>query len=208
MKKNNLNKEYFETRKNHESNVSKKAWLYVIPILVGFVLLGTYIVDILPKRNEQKNRKEKKEELTNKLVNGEITKNDTTIIVEENNYKVKLHEGLNFMKNESTYQLFASTLDSTALTYNIAKIPEDFKNEDLKEFYKEELIKSNNTYVFRDSLNFTLLELVYRDIQCKGIFKIVELDTSQITIQATIDKSFFNSNYDKMIELIESIKKI
>jgi len=208
MKENNLNKEYFETRKKHESNVSKKAWLYVIPIILAFLAIGTYIVDVIPQKKANKEREQKKEEMTNRLVNGEITTIDTLIYVPENNYKVKLHEGLNFMKNESTYQLFASSMDSTALTYNIAKIPDDFKNDELKEFYKAELVKSNNTYVFKDSLDFTILELTYRVLKCKGIFKIVEIDTSQITVQATIDKNYFERNYMRMVKLIESIEKI
>lgn len=208
MKENKLNKEYFETRSKHESNISPKAWLYVIPILLVFLAVGTYIVDIIPTEKINKEREQKKNELTSRLVNGETTLNDTLIVVPENKYKVKLHKGLNFMKNESTYQLLASALDSTALTYNIAKIPDDFKNEELKEFYKTELVKSNSTYEFRDSLDFTILELVYRDVKCKGILKIIEIDTSQITVQATIDKIYFDKYYSKMIELIESIEKI
>jgi len=46
-----LNEEYFKSREIHSKNVSPRAWLYIIPIVLFFIALGTFLVDVRIKKN-------------------------------------------------------------------------------------------------------------------------------------------------------------
>ena len=202
---NRQNQEYFKAKKKHEENVSPKAWLKVIPILV--VLLGVMVW--ATNRTGEIGEQRANDEMQNigtRIIESNKTEKQTKVTLENLGLTVELHEGLKYDYSKQVNMLTAISQDSTELAYLIGEVPLNMQKSNMKELWIEGVKEKDPNQIFRDSLGQTVIETNQNGKDYKGILIFKEINNKTIVLNSVSSKEAFSDLEAKMNEVFESLK--
>ena len=205
-----LNEQYFKTRKEHEKSVSPYAWGFIAILVIGFIIAT---VNAIQEDNNKKNElkesiKETEEGIINSLTEAPKTTEKTKVKFDELGFEIELHGNLKYSRYPNQNFVIAHSLDSTTLSYLIGEIPENLKEGNVELEWKKQLISGNDTYEFKDSIGYTFLSLKDKNESYKGFYKIDKSEEKYFIIQASIIEKEYETNFEKMMNLINTFRRI
>ena len=206
-----LNEQYFKTSKEHEKNVSPYAWWgFIAILLIGFKIVS---VNAVQEDNDKKNElkesiKETEKGIINSLKEAPKTIEKTKVKFDKLGFEIELHKNLKYSRYPNQNFVIAHSLDSTGLSYLIGEIPENLKEGNLEQEWKNQLILGNDTYEFIDSIGYTFLSLKDKNGSYKGFYKIDKAKEKYFIIQASIIENEYEENFEKMMNLIKTFRRI
>jgi len=202
---NKQNQEYFKAKKKQEENVSPKAWLMVIPILV--VLLGVlaWATNKTGELGEQRANKEI-QDIGTRILESNKTENQTKVTLENLGLIVELHEGLKYDYSTQANMLRAISQDSSELAYLIAEVPLNMQKPNMKELWIKGVKEKDPNQIFTDTLGQTIVETNQNGKHYKGILEFREINNKRIVLNSVSIKNKFDEFEPKMKKVFESIK--
>ncbi len=202
---NKQNQEYFNSKRKHEENVSPKAWLMVIPILVVLLGVMAWATNKTGEIGEQRVTNEM-QDIGTRILESNKTENPTKVTLENLGIIVELHEGLKYDYSTQANMLTAISQDSSELAYLIGEVPLNMQKSNMKELWIKGVKEKDPNQVFTDTLGQTIVETTQNGKHYKGILKFREINNKSVVLNSVSIKNKFDELESKMNKVFESIK--
>ena len=203
-----LNEQYKQTRDSHTKQVSKKAWLLVIPVLIVFIIIGTIATETTERINPIKTERSVDDMMMESLAQSHTILNPRTIILEYLNLSVFMHSGITYTRFEDKNSMFAYASDGSSLLYIISELANSKGPEDSMNIWTSSLSKGKDKYVFEETEDetFILVELVNEDGNHKGFANSFSFGKRHYIFQCVILSEYFDEYEDNMYQVMNSLQ--
>jgi hypothetical protein len=203
---NRQNQEYFNSKRRHEENVSPKAWIKVIPILIVLLGVMAWATNKTGEIGEQR-ANEEMQNIGTRILESNKTETQTEVVLENLGLTIELHEGLRYDYSTQVNTLTAISQDSNELAYLIGEVPLNMQKSNMKELWINGVKEKDPNQIFTDTLGQTIVKTTQNGKHYKGILKFRQINGKTIVLNSVSIENKFDELEPKMKKVFESIKE-